>query len=99
MKTLSPEKYCSVFLAPEDAEEICHALSISGHHELAEKIATKAMRSEIQRHYASEIRLLDQGTFDIDDHPVVSEGKDGAYVMVWQWIAKDELSNPETALV
>jgi hypothetical protein len=98
MKMLLPEKYHSVFLAPEDAEAICQALATSGHLELAEKLADKAKRSETELRYASALKLWDQDTFDIDDHPVVSSGKDGAYVMIWQWITNDETGDSDVML-
>lgn len=38
-------------------------------------------------------RLYNDGTVTIDEQTVVSESDDGAYVMGWVWINKDEVEN------
>lgn len=86
------QKFHPVFLSPDDSEAIFLALTKSGHNELAHKIADKARRSKMDRKYAAAVGIWDEGTFDIDDDPVVSQGEGGAFVMVWQWVDKDEIS-------
>jgi hypothetical protein len=82
--------FLPALLLASEVESIHAALTASGHGELAELVKGKGSRSDSDRRYSDAIELWDEGTFDIDDEPIVSEGEDGAYVMVWQWVYKCE---------
>lgn len=85
------QEFHPVVLYSEDTQRIYEALVLSGNEELASKVEQKSKRTKMDKKYVSALRLFDQSLFDVDDSPVVSKGKDGAYVMVWQWISKDEI--------
>jgi len=78
-------------LFPSEVKAIHKALIGSGHEELADLVREKASRSDSDREYSKAIELSDEGTFDIDDEPIVSKSEDGAYVMIWQWVDKSDL--------
>lgn len=88
---MSENSFHPVVLYCEDLKQIHDALVSSGHNDLAVRIATKAKRTKIDKKYADAIRLWEDGTFDVDDEPVISKGDDCAYVMVWRWLSKNEI--------
>ncbi len=90
---MSETHFHPVILYSEDAKTIHDALVASGYHDLALKILKKSKRSQTDLRYISTLRLWDGETFDIDDEPVVARGRDGAYVMVWQWIYRKDIRN------
>lgn len=90
---MSENYFHPVILYSEDTKAIHDALVTSGHSDLALKISKKSKRSKIDLKYMGALRLWDEGRFDVDDEPIVSRGEDGAYVMVWQWIYKEEIRN------
>ena len=83
--------FAPVILYSEDAKAVHDALLASGHTDLAEKIRDKANRSRLDRLYAEHVYLGNDGEFDIDDEPVISQGANGAYVQVWHWVYKDDI--------
>jgi|GEM_PF-2207797 len=83
--------FLPALLLPSEVKSIHEVLIGSGHLELAELVKKKATRSDSDRKYSESIKLWDEGTFDIDDEPIISESEDGAYVMVWQWVDKSDL--------
>jgi len=87
--------FAPVILYSEDAQAVHDALLTSGHSELADLISQKAQRTETDRAYASALELWDDGEFEVDENPIVSSSKDGAFVMVWQWLGSDEIE-PKT---
>jgi hypothetical protein len=74
------------YLSGSDAEKIHRVLVESGHTDLADVISEKSQRTDSDRRYANALELLEDGTFEMDDTPVVSSSEDGAFVMVWQWV-------------
>lgn len=88
---MANKEFHPVVLYSEDAQRIYEALVLSGNEELALKVGRKSKRTKLDKKYVSALNLYDEGTFNVDDNPVVSKGKDGAYVMVWQWISRDEI--------
>jgi hypothetical protein len=46
-------------------------------------------------HYVSAARdrYVDEGVIEIDDHPVVSNSEDGAYVAAWVWVDRESLGD------
>ncbi len=74
------------YLSGSDAGKIHRALVESGHAELADIISERAQRTESDHRYANALELLEEGTFEVDDEPVVSSSEGGAFVMVWQWV-------------
>lgn len=77
-------------LVGAEAKAIHDALMSSGHAALATMIASKGRRSEIDRQFIAALPRFDDSDFDVDDEPVVSASEDGAYVMVWRWIANED---------
>jgi len=97
---MSENHFHPVILYSEDAKAVHDALVSCGHSDLALKIAKKAKRSKTDWKYINALRLWNEGSFDVDDEPVVSKGDDdGAYVMVWQWIYRDAIRNKTKGLV
>jgi len=88
---MSANHFHPVILYSEEAKAVHDALVFCGHSDLALEIAKKSKRSKTDQKYINALRLRDEGTVDVDDDPVVSRGEDGAYVMVWQWIHKEEI--------
>lgn len=39
---------------------------------------------------AQDHRLLDDGVLEVDENAIVSESDEGAYVMAWLWIDKED---------
>ena len=87
---MSESEFKPALLLASEAESIHAALLGSENFKLAKLVKDKASRTESDRKYSDSVKLWDEGTFDIDDEPIVSEGEDGAYVMVWQWVYKRE---------
>lgn len=87
----NPDHFSPVLLYSDHAKAVHDALISSGHLELAEIISERAQRTESDRRYANALELLEEWTFEMDDTPVVSSSEDGAFVMVWQWVDKDEI--------
>lgn len=83
--------FSPVILYSDDARAVHDALMSSGHGELAEKIRRKAFRSRLDRMYADLVNVCDENIFEADDEPVISQGPEGAYVMVWHWVYKDTI--------
>jgi len=83
--------FAPVILYSEDAQAVHDALLASGHTDLAEKIRTKANRSRLDRMYAEHVTFGNDDEFDHDDEPIISQGVNGAYVMTWRWVYKDEI--------
>ncbi len=81
------------YLSGSEAEKIHRALVESGHTDLADIMSERSQRTDTDRRYANALELLEEGTFEMDDAPVVSSSEDGAFVMVWQWV------DSESALV
>ncbi len=51
---------------------------------------------EAYREAAQSHPLVSEGTLEVDDSAIVSEGDDGgAYVMAWLWVEGDEISEEE----
>lgn len=46
----------------------------------------RSQRTDTDRKYANALELREEGTFEMDDAPVVSASENGAFVMVWQWV-------------
>jgi len=88
---MSELEFNPALLLASEVKSIHEVLIGSGHLELAQLIREKASRTDSDRKYSESIKLWDEGTFDIDDEPIVSESEDGAYVMVWQWVDKSDL--------
>ena len=88
---MSENHFHPVILYSADTKAVHDALFASGYSDLALKIAEKSKRSKTDLKYTGALRLWDEGRFDVDDEPIVSKGEDGAYVMVWQWIYKEEM--------
>ena len=88
---MSENHFHSVILYSKDAKVIFEALKSSGHADLAATILEKSKRSKIDSKYVKALCLWDEDNFDMDDDPIVSRGEDGAFVMVWQWIYKEEI--------
>jgi hypothetical protein len=82
----TPNHFAPVILYSEDAKAVHDALISSGHLELANIISERAQRTDSDRRYANALELPEEGTFEMDDTPVVSSSEDGAFVMVWQWV-------------
>ncbi|MCX6942315.1 MAG: hypothetical protein NTX09_16560 [Verrucomicrobia bacterium] len=82
--------FSPALLFHKEAKAVHDALAASGHHALASMIASKARRSETDRQFIAALPRLDDSDFDVDDEPVVSASEDGAYVMVWRWVANEE---------
>lgn len=89
------DHFHSVILYSKDAKAIHDALVSSGHTDLAATIIKKSKRSKSDRKYVDALCLWDEDAFDLDDDPIVSRGEDGAFVMVWQWVYKDEIHGKE----
>jgi hypothetical protein len=49
-------------------------------------MSERAQRTDSDRRYANALELLEEGSFEVDDEPVVSASEDGAFVMVWKWV-------------
>lgn len=92
---MSQNHFHPVFLNSDEVKSIYSVLVSSGHNDLALKIAKKAKRTETDKKYTNAVGHLDGGTFDIDNHPVVSKGEGGAYVMVWKWVYLSEIQRCE----
>lgn len=88
---MSQNDFHPIVLYSEDVKSIYNALVFSGSNELALEIAKKSKRTKADKRYVAAVKLWDDGAFDIDDDPVVSRGEDGAYVLVWQWVNKNEI--------
>lgn len=83
--------FAPVILYSDDAKAVHDALLTSGNAELAQIIRDKAKRSRLDKIYADSVNISNDGTYDIDAEPIISQGADGAFVMVWQWVDKDEI--------
>jgi hypothetical protein len=82
----------SVLLHQEEVIAIHEALVSSGHHQLANLLAKKTIRSRMDKRYAAALPMGDDG-FSIDSDPIVSSSEDGAFVMVWQWVDQSEIGH------
>jgi hypothetical protein len=84
--SISQIPFHSAYISALEAEKIHHALVESGQAELAEIMSERAQRTDSDRRYANALELLEEGSFEVDDEPVVSASEDGAFVMVWKWV-------------
>jgi len=93
---MSDSHFHPIILYSEESKALHDALVSSGYGDLASNIARKAMRSTTDRKYIDALQLWDGETFNVDDQPVVSISEDGAHVMIWQWISRQELDSDFT---
>lgn len=84
-------KYYPALLAGDEISQIHDALTASGHHDLASLLERKSSRTPRDRLYSQSLPSFDENDFDVDDDPIVSETDNGAYVMTWRWVAKEDL--------
>jgi hypothetical protein len=82
--------FSKIILCEEQAKDIYDALVSSGHDDLATMLVSKAPRSPIDRQFIDALPHLDENDFSVDDQPVVSMSRDGAYVMVWRWVSNED---------
>ena len=74
------------YLSGSEAEKIHRALVKSGHTDLADIMSERSQRTDTDCRDANALELLEEGSFEVDDEPVVSASEDGAFVMVWKWV-------------
>ncbi len=82
--------FAPIMLYSDEAKAVHDALAASGYGALATMLASKAQRSEADKQFIAALPQLDDSDFDVDDEPVVSVSEEGAYIMVWRWVANEE---------
>ena len=83
----------SALLHQEEVVAIHEALVTAGFDQLANLLANKATRSEMDQRYAATIPMGEVDGYSRDSNPIVSSSEDGAFVMVWQWVDLSEVGN------
>lgn len=83
--------YAPVILYSEDIKEVYLALLSAGRVELAQKILRKSNRSRLDEMYIEHAVADHSDDFNHDEEPVVSQCSNGAFVMLWKWVYKDEI--------
>jgi hypothetical protein len=83
----------SVLLHQEEVIAIHEALVKAGFYQLANLLANKATRSEMDQRYAATIPMGEVDGYSRDSNPIVSSSEDGAFVMVWQWVDQSEIGH------
>lgn len=63
---------------------------------LAEVIRASGVDSNTDPYARAARQYEEEGTLELDDITVVSRSEGGAYVLMWRWIADDEIE-PEPA--
>jgi hypothetical protein len=80
-------------LHQEEVAAIHEALVTAGFDQLANLLANKATRSEMDQRYAATIPMGEVDGYSRDSNPIVSSSEDGAFVMVWQWVDQSEVGH------
>ena len=83
----------SALLHPAEVIAIREALVTAGFDQLANLLANKATRSEMDQRYASTIPLGEVDGYSRDSDAIVSSSEDGAFVMVWRWVDQREIGH------
>lgn len=81
----------SALLKPAEVIAFHDALVSAGFDRLADLLAEKATRSEMDQRYAAAIPLGEVDGYSRDSDAIVSSSEDGAFVMVWQWVDHSEV--------
>lgn len=81
----------SALLHPAEVIAIHEALVSAGIDQLANLLANKATRSEMDQRYAATIPLGEVDGYSRDSDAIVSPSEEGAFVMVWQWVDRSEV--------
>ena len=81
----------SALLYPEEVIAIHDALVEAGFDQLANLLAEKATRSEMDQRYAATIPLGEVDGYSRDSDAIVASSEEGAFVLVWQWVDRSEV--------
>ena len=85
----------NVVLFPATIERLLGILKASRNPEAARLFREIDASSRIDKWDVAYQMLADEmngedGTFEVDDSPAVSQGKQGAYVCIWRWFSKND---------
>ena len=82
----------------KDIQAAIDSLRKLGKKKIAERIAKQAAifspyedSEAMDIHQAARSKYHVEGSIEIDSNAVISEGKDGAYIMGWLWVDRSDM--------